>query len=220
MVIALAIDALVVLPIWLHNSEMWFGRRVPLGPQLAFAAPVTIAAAVYALWAHFRITSERQESIMAAMNEQHACIEKVLAEFERGMVEAQASLLLGEKALMEAQNSLSSLEETLIPTGLSPLVSRQNDKATRPGEFELAYQVRVAIDCIRFAVKVTEQSVEEPNQVRQASLRQEANIQLLDALDRLQSAERRFQVRFRLHSSNATFGVGQEVPWPVEETES
>lgn len=210
MVIALAIDALVVLPIWLHNSEMWFGRRVPLGPQLAFAALVAIAAAVYALWAHFRVTSERQESIMAAMNEQHACIEKVRAEFERGMVEAQTSLSLGEKALMEAQNSLSSLEETLIPTGLSPLVSQHNDKATRPGEFELAYQVRVAIDCIRFAVKATEQSAEEPNEVRQVSLRQEANFQLLDALDRLKSAEMNFQRTFRTSSSTDSYETRRE----------
>ncbi len=126
-------------------------------------------------------------------------------------------LSLGEKAIAEAQKCLSSVEETLISTGLAPLVSWQNDEATMPGEFELAYQVRVAIDCIRFAVKATEQSVEEPNEIRQASLRQEANFQLIDALDRLQSAERRFQARFRFHSSNATFGTGHEFPWPVEE---
>ena len=77
--------------------------------------------------------------------------------------------------------------------------------------------MRVAIDCIRFAIKATEQSVEEPNEIRQASLRQEANFQLIDALDRLQSAERRFQGRFRFHSSDATLGIAHEVPWPVEE---
>ena len=51
----------------------------------------------------------------------------------------------------------------VMATGLAPLVSWQNDEATRPGGFELAYQVRVAIDCIRFSIKVTEQSGEEPN---------------------------------------------------------
>ena len=65
MVIALAIDALVVLPIWLHNSETWFGRRIPLGPQLAFAVLVAIAAFAYVLRTHLRIMSEAQESIMA-----------------------------------------------------------------------------------------------------------------------------------------------------------
>ena len=218
MVIALAIDALVVLPIWLHNSETWFGKRVPLGPQLAFAVLVAIATFIYVLRTHLRFTSEAQESIIAAMNEQEAGIEIGFAKIEGGIVEAQASLSLGEKALAEAQKSLSSLEATLMATGLaSPFVSRQNDEPTPPGGFELAYQVRVAIDCIRFAVKATKQSVEEPNEIRQASLRQEANFQLIDALDRLQSAERRFQGRFRLHSLDATFGIGHEVPWPVEE---
>lgn len=206
--IALAIDALVVLPIWLHNSETWFGKRVPLGPQLAFAVLVAIATFIYVLRTHLRFTSEAQESIIAAINERDACIEKALAEFEREMDKAHTTMLsLGEKAIAEAQKCLSSVEKTLISTGLAPLVSGQNDEATMPGEFELAYQVRVAIDCIRFAIEATEQSVEEPNEIRQASLRQEADFQLIDALDRLQSAERRFQVRFRFHSSNATFGM-------------
>ena len=217
-VIALAIDALVVLPIWLHNSETWFGSRVPLGPQLAFAVLVAIATFIYVLRTHLRFTREAQESIIAAINERDAGIEKALAEFEREMDKAHTTMLsLGEKAIAQAQKCLSSVEETLMATGLAPLVSWQNDEATRPGEFELAYQVRVAIDCIRFAIKATEQSVEEPNEIRQASLRQEANFQLIDALDRLQSAERRFQGRFRFHSSDATFGIGHEVPWPVEE---
>jgi len=218
MVIAVAIDVLVVVPIWVHHSETWFGRRIPLGPQLAFAVLVAIAAFAYVLRTHLRIMSEAQDSIIAAINERDAGIEKALAEFEREMDKAHTTMLaLGEKAIAQAQECLSSVEETLMATGLAPLVSWQNDEATRPGEFELAYQVRVAIDCIRFAIKATEQSVEEPNEVRQASLRQEANLQLLDALDRLQSAERRFQRRFRLHSSDAAFGIGHEVPWPVEE---
>ena len=155
---------------------------------------------------------------MAAMNERDARIDQALAEFEREMDKAYTTMLsLGEKAIAEAQKCLSSVVETLLVTGLAPLVSWQNDEAKRTGEFELAYQVRVAIDCIRFAIKATGQSVEEPNEIRQATLRQEASFQLIDALDRLQSAERRFQGRFRFDSSDATFGIGHEVPWPVEE---
>ncbi len=57
-------------------------------------------------------------------------------------------------------------------------------------EFELAYQARVAIDRIRFAIKATENR-SQPEQLR------EAGMQLLDALDRLEAAERRFQDRWR-----------------------
>ncbi|MDQ2843681.1 MAG: hypothetical protein M3Y72_22100 [Acidobacteriota bacterium] len=57
-------------------------------------------------------------------------------------------------------------------------------------EFELAYQARVAIDRIRFAIKATENR-SQPEQLR------EAGMQLLDALDRLETAERRFQDRWR-----------------------
>jgi hypothetical protein len=218
MAIAVVIEAVVVVAVAFHNSEIWFGRQVPLIEQFVLAGLIIIAAFVYVFRTHSRITKEAQESIMTAINEQHAGIKKAFSDFEGVMAEAQMTLSsLGEKAFAETQKSLSSLEETLMATGLAPLVSWQNDEATRPGEFEFAYQVRVAIDCIRFAVKATEQSVEEPNEVRQASLQQEANLQLLDALDRLQSAERSFQVRFRLRSSNATFGIGHEVPWPVEE---
>jgi hypothetical protein len=60
-----------------------------------------------------------------------------------------------------------------------------------PTEFELAYQARVAIDRIRFAIKATDQFAHHPQQL------QEAGLQLLDALDRLESADRHFQIRFR-----------------------
>lgn len=63
-----------------------------------------------------------------------------------------------------------------------------------PVEFEMAYQVRVAIDCIRFAIQATDQFAHHPRQL------QEAGVQLLDALDRLESAERGFQRRFRPES--------------------
>src|SRR5690348_13401069 len=58
-------------------------------------------------------------------------------------------------------------------------------------EFEMAYQVRVAIDRIRFAIKATGQFANHPQQL------QEVGLQLLDALDRLESADRSFQVRLR-----------------------
>jgi hypothetical protein len=60
-----------------------------------------------------------------------------------------------------------------------------------PIEFEMAYQVRVAIDRIRFAIRATDQFAHYPQHL------QEAGLQLLDALDRLESAERGFQQRFR-----------------------
>lgn len=59
-----------------------------------------------------------------------------------------------------------------------------------PLEFEMAYQARVAIDRIRFAIKATENR-SQPEHLR------EAGMQLLDALDRLEAAERRFQNRWR-----------------------
>jgi hypothetical protein len=62
-------------------------------------------------------------------------------------------------------------------------------------EFEMAYQTRVAMDRIRFALKNTEQLGIRSDQVR------EANLQLLDALDRLESADRHFQARFRAKAS-------------------
>lgn len=73
-----------------------------------------------------------------------------------------------------------------------------------PMEFELAYQARVAMDRIRFAIKHTEQFALQTDQM------QEAGLQLLDALERLDSAERKFQQRFRTSELCITDpGVGQ-----------
>jgi hypothetical protein len=60
-----------------------------------------------------------------------------------------------------------------------------------PLEFEMAYQAKVASDRIRFAVRQIDQSPTYSNGFR------EANLQLLDALDRLESAEGKFQACFR-----------------------
>lgn len=68
------------------------------------------------------------------------------------------------------------------------------DVHSRPSavEFEMAYQARVAIDRIKFAIKLTERFAEPCIHAREASL------QLLDALERLESLDRRFQIRSRL----------------------
>jgi hypothetical protein len=58
-------------------------------------------------------------------------------------------------------------------------------------EFEMAYQARVAIDRIKFVIKHTEQFGPRTDQTR------EAGLQLLDALHRLETVERRFQERSR-----------------------
>ncbi|MBV9081267.1 MAG: hypothetical protein JOZ62_01225 [Acidobacteriaceae bacterium] len=60
-----------------------------------------------------------------------------------------------------------------------------------PMEFEMAYQARVAIDRIRFAIKHTEQFSPNTDQMR------ETGLQLLDALERLETVDRRFQLRSR-----------------------
>lgn len=58
-------------------------------------------------------------------------------------------------------------------------------------EFEMAYQARIAIDRIKFAIRHTEQFSKPCIHMR------EAGLQLLDALERLESLDRRFQIRSR-----------------------
>ena len=58
-------------------------------------------------------------------------------------------------------------------------------------EFEMAYQARIAIDRIKFAIRHTEQFSKPCIYMR------EAGLQLLDALERLESLDRRFQIRSR-----------------------
>lgn len=68
------------------------------------------------------------------------------------------------------------------------------EESSRPSalEFEMAYQARVAIDRIKFAIKHTEQFSKPCIHMR------EAGLQLLDALERLESLDRRFQIRSRI----------------------
>ncbi|MGA8030515.1 MAG: hypothetical protein WB992_25510 [Bryobacteraceae bacterium] len=70
---------------------------------------------------------------------------------------------------------------------------------TRPSlnEFELAYQARTACDRIRFAIKNIEQLGRHSAQL------QESSLQLLDALERLESAERHFQHRFHMPAESS-----------------
>jgi hypothetical protein len=59
-------------------------------------------------------------------------------------------------------------------------------------EFEMAYQARVAIDRIKFAIRHAEQFANPCDAMR------EAGMQLLDALQRLESLDRRFQAQSRI----------------------
>jgi hypothetical protein len=76
-----------------------------------------------------------------------------------------------------------------------------------PIEFEMAYQARIAMDCIRFAIKHIEQFGPHTDQIR------EVGLQLLDALQRLELADRRFQVKSRV-------GLGTEIGKPNSAHES
>jgi hypothetical protein len=69
------------------------------------------------------------------------------------------------------------------------LIESSAQSRPSPIEFEMAYQVRVAMDRIRFAIKHTEQFGPHTDQIR------ETGIQLLEALQRLEVVDRRFQAR-------------------------
>jgi hypothetical protein len=71
-------------------------------------------------------------------------------------------------------------------------------------EFEMAYQARVAIDRIRFAIKHTEQFVPRTDHTREATL------QLLDALQRLETVDRAFQSRSRNLASRFSAVITRE----------
>ena len=73
-------------------------------------------------------------------------------------------------------------------------------------EFEMAYQARVAIDRIKFAIRHAEQFVKPCDALRDAC------IQLVDALQRLESLDHRFQARSRnlaAHDNGNLAGVGR-----------
>src|SRR5215470_3393626 len=74
------------------------------------------------------------------------------------------------------------------------LLEIQSELATGPSsiDLEMAYQARVAVDRIKFAIKYAEQFAPRTDQMR------EVGFQLLDALQRLETVDRRFQVRSRI----------------------
>ena len=74
------------------------------------------------------------------------------------------------------------------------------DVQSRPSaiEFEMAYQARVAIDRIKFAIKHAEQFA------RPCETMREIGLELLDALERLEALDRRFQARSRMSISHKT----------------
>ena len=71
------------------------------------------------------------------------------------------------------------------------LIESEAQGRPTPIDFEMAYQAHIAIDRIRFAIKNIEQFGPRTDEMR------EVGLQLLDALERLQSADRNFQKRFR-----------------------
>jgi hypothetical protein len=72
------------------------------------------------------------------------------------------------------------------------LIEGQSEDQPTAMEFEMAYQARVAIDRVRFAIKHIEQFGPHTDQMR------DAGFQLLDALQRLESTDRHFQARSRM----------------------
>ena len=78
------------------------------------------------------------------------------------------------------------------------------DVQSRPSaiEFEMAYQARVAIDRIKFAIKHTEQFARPCDTMR------EVGLELLDALERLEALDRRFQARSRVANSHRNGSEG------------
>lgn len=72
------------------------------------------------------------------------------------------------------------------------LIESEAHSRPSPMEFEMAYHARIACDRIRFAIKHAEQFEPHTDQMREAS------VQLLDALQRLETVDRRFQARSRV----------------------
>jgi len=71
------------------------------------------------------------------------------------------------------------------------LIESEAHARPSPVEFEMAYQARIAIDLIKSAIKHAEQFSKPCLHMRDASM------QLLEALERLESLDRRFQLRSR-----------------------
>ena len=90
------------------------------------------------------------------------------------------------------------------------LIESSAQSRPSPMEFEMAYQARVAMDRIRFAIKLTEQFGPNTDQIW------EAGIQLLEALQRLEVVDRRFQVRSQ-DGSGSQGATADRAPKPINE---
>jgi hypothetical protein len=86
--------------------------------------------------------------------------------------------------------------------GIIEMIESHARSHPSPIEFEMAYQARAAIDCIRFAIKHVEQCCQP------ADPSGDARMHLLEALERLERVERRFRVRSLWHQPDAQVGVG------------
>ncbi len=69
-------------------------------------------------------------------------------------------------------------------------------------EFEMAYQARIAIDRIKFAIKHAEQFA------RPCEAMRDVGLQLLDALQRLEAVDRHFQSRSRIAPRSEKVNLG------------
>jgi hypothetical protein len=78
-----------------------------------------------------------------------------------------------------------------VARAVRSLIDAQVASRPSPIEYEMAYQARIAIDRIRFAITQIEKIGSCPDVSR------EVNLQLLDALDRLKEADLKFQDNFR-----------------------
>jgi hypothetical protein len=91
---------------------------------------------------------------------------------------------------------LSEITHEIVETSESDLRSRPSAM-----EFEMAYQARVAMDRIRFAIRHAEQFAMPCETMRAIGM------ELLDALERLEALDRRFQARSRTSISNRNAGT-------------
>jgi hypothetical protein len=81
-----------------------------------------------------------------------------------------------------------------VPHQIRQTVEEEVNSRSSAFEFEMAYQARTAIDRIKFAIRHSEQFGSRTDDMFEASL------QLLDAVERLELLDRRFQERSRLGS--------------------
>lgn len=86
------------------------------------------------------------------------------------------------------------------------LIESRSESRPTAMEFEMAYQARVAVERIRFAIKHTEQFCPNSDPLR------EAGLQLLDALQRLENVDGRFQKRSRTDRGTCAENISGQQP--------